>query len=194
MSRGTPKCHTVTVLTFRGDRTQFGQSIRQKLYDAENGLGGGPSAIECLLYAGHTGVLMDERKKIQGFNPDFGNKPIWQAMNELRNGDAFPGVVRDDTQGFADAEARNLQLLMLRVILPDWGFRAFHDKLNRQSKKSSYTYGFPNGDGDCNCTTWLEQLGYPCSAGAWTSSRHFRVSPTIQRDDSGNASSGEVIQ
>ncbi len=25
--------------------------------------------------------------------------------------------------------------------------------------------GFPNGDGDCNCTTWLERLGLPLLTG-----------------------------
>jgi hypothetical protein len=29
----------------------------------------------------------------------------------------------------------------------------------------AYSYGFPNGDGDCNCTTWLERLDLPLLTG-----------------------------
>ena len=34
-----------------------------------------------------------------------------------------------------------------------------------ERKNSQYSYGFPNGDGDCNCTTWLERLGLPLLTG-----------------------------
>ena len=30
---------------------------------------------------------------------------------------------------------------------------------------AAYTYGYPNGDGDCNCTTWFERLGLPLLTG-----------------------------
>ena len=30
---------------------------------------------------------------------------------------------------------------------------------------SRFTYGFPDGNGDCNCVTWLERLGLPLLTG-----------------------------
>src|SRR5262249_14392677 len=44
---------------------------------------------------------------------------------------------------------------------PDPAFHNFQRKLSAERHKSQYTYGFPNGDGDCNCVTWLERLALP---------------------------------
>ena len=52
------------------------------------------------------------------------------------------------------------------MILPDPGYHDFEGKLIAERKKSRYTYGFPNGDGDCNCTTWLERLALPLLSGS----------------------------
>jgi hypothetical protein len=40
------------------------------------------------------------------------------------------------------------------------------DKLSAERRKSRYNYGFPNGDGDCNCITWLERLALPLLSGS----------------------------
>ena len=103
MSTGVPQCRTVTVHAFQGDRGVLGQRVRKALDDEMNGRGPGPSPLECLLYTGHTGVSTDSDKAIYGFNPNLGKLPISQAMQRLRNGDALPGVVVDDTQVFAAA-------------------------------------------------------------------------------------------
>ncbi len=86
-------------------------------------------------------------------------------MQKLRNGEAFPGVVTDDTQVFAEAEAQVLLVRSFDVILPAPVFRGFQRKLTAERKSSQYSYGFPNGDGDCNCTTWLERLALPLLSG-----------------------------
>ena len=52
------------------------------------------------------------------------------------------------------------------MILPDPAFQEFELKLNAERSKSQYTYGFPNGDGDCNCATWLERLALPLISGS----------------------------
>ena len=158
MSTVAPQCRTVTVYTFRGDRSDFEREVRKKLDDQQHGQGAGPSTEDCLLYAGHTGVSTDAGKTIHGFNPDFGTLQIWVAMQHLRSGGAFPGVVLDDTAVFTRADQQGLRLLTFDVILPDPGLRVFQNRLKAERKKSKYSYGFPNGDGDCNCTTWLERL------------------------------------
>jgi hypothetical protein len=166
MSTGVPPCRTVAVYTFRGNRGTLGRRVRKALDDEVHGLGPGPTPRECLLYAGHTGVSTDSGNAIYGFHPDFGILPIWQAMQRLRNGDAFPGVVVDDTRVFAAARATRLRVQAFDVILPEPDFQDVERKLVAERKQSRYTYGFPNGDGDCNCTTWLERLALPLLSGS----------------------------
>ena len=109
MNAGVPQCRIVFVHTFHGDRATFGRSVRRALDNEMNGVGRGPARLDCLLYAGHTGVSTDSDNVIYGFNPDFGNLPIWQGMQLLRNGDAFPGVVLDDTQVFAECQKTSIE-------------------------------------------------------------------------------------
>jgi hypothetical protein len=122
------------------------------------------------LYAGHTGVSVapddSEPKVIWGFNPNIGHTPLWQAMQHLLNGNAYPGIVNDDTQVFAEARRNRLNVLIFDVLLPDRAFQDFENKLNAERKQSQYSYGFPNGDGDCNCATWLERLALPLISGS----------------------------
>jgi hypothetical protein len=176
-----PKCRTVTVYTFRGDRGAFGVGVRRALDDQRDGLGNGPTTTDCLLWAGHTGVSTDSDKTIYGFNPDIGKTPIWQAMQHLLSGDAFPGIVRDDTPVFQAAKGLKLKILTFGVILPDLDFQDFEQKLIAERAKSHYFYGFPNGDGNCNCTTWLERLALPLLSGKmdeFTGLPGFRDYPT----------------
>jgi len=170
----------VTVHLFRGNRGALGQKVRKALDDQQYGRGPGPSPLECLLYAGHTGVSTDSDPAIIfGFNPDFGNLPLWQAMQHLRNGAAFPGAVTDDTLVFAEAQKRRFKVLTFDVILPAPAFQDFERNLNAERNKSRYTYGFPNGDGECNCATWLERLALPLTSGSMiefatmTASSHY---------------------
>ena len=161
-----PACRTVTIHAFRGNRSVLGKGIRKKLDDEMNGRGPGPSMLECLLYAGHAGVSTYSDKTIHGFNPNVGSLPISLAMQKLRNGDAFPGIVHDDTQVFTAAKKQRLKVLSFDLILPDPSFQDFESRLRDERRRSRFTYGFPNGDGDCNCTTWLERLALPLLAGS----------------------------
>jgi hypothetical protein len=161
-----PTCQTIRIVAFRGDRTRpFSVAFQTKLDDEKNGVGPGPTTEECLLYAGHTGVSTDQETTIHAFNPDGTGVPMWQILNRLKNGERFPGVVRDDTTVFAAATNKGLALIRFDLILPDPEFQHFKDSLDEELLKSQYYYGFPNGDGDCNCTTWLERLGLPLLTG-----------------------------
>ncbi len=161
-----PSCRIVTVHAFRGDRTiGFSQRLFKALDDERNGLGSGPSEIDCLLFTGHTGVSTDVDRVIWGFNPDTGTDPIWQLINRLRNGDAYPGIVRDASAVFTAAQGHGLTVLRFDVALSPPSFRTIRRKLTAERSHSRYTYGFPDGDGDCNCTTWLERLGLPLLTG-----------------------------
>jgi len=174
-----PQCRTVTVHTFRGNRSPaFVRGVLGALDDQRNGRGPGPSKTECLLYSGHTGVSLDDDGAIYGFNADGGRDPLWRLMYNLRNGDAYPGIVLDDTAVFADAGRKRLVLLRFDITLPDPRFQAFRRKLIAERKQSQYSYGFPNGNGDCNCTTWLERLALPLLSG---SMEEFTALPGFQR-------------
>jgi hypothetical protein len=166
MSAGAPQCRTVTVHTFRGDRTSaFKQYIFGALDDQRNGRGFGPSRIACLLFSGHTGVSIDSDPRIYGFNPDGGNDPLWLVMQNLRSRLAYPGKVSDDTAVFTAAQQHGLRVLTVDVLLPQPSFTDFTKLLAAERNQSRFTYGFPDGDGDCNCTTWLERLGLPLLTG-----------------------------
>src|SRR5437763_13370544 len=107
-----PPCRVVTVHLFRGNRGAFGQRVRKALDDQRYGRGPGPTPQDCLLYAGHTGVSVDSQPSIiWGFNPSIGNTPLWQAMQDLLYGNAYPGIVNDDTQVFATAGKKRLNVL-----------------------------------------------------------------------------------
>jgi hypothetical protein len=160
-----PPCRTITVVAFRGDRTALAETFEKALENERDHGGARPGDIDCLLYAGHTGVSIDGTKRIFGFNPDGGVLPLWLLLDRLKNGDAFPGVVRDDTAVFASARRLGLPIITFDVILPDMRFREFRQSLMDERKGSQFTYGFPNGDGDCNCTTWLERLSLPLLTG-----------------------------
>lgn len=163
---GLPICQVITVFTFRGDRTMaFRQRVFRALDDQRRGRGPGPSINDCLLFAGHSGLSADAGKIIYGFNPDGGVHPIWQVIQHLKSGGAYPGMVRNDTAVFARAKQRGLTILRFDVALPPRRFRTFHGKLNAELKRSTFSYGFPDGDGDCNCTTWMERLGLPLLTG-----------------------------
>ncbi|HVC93732.1 MAG TPA: hypothetical protein VND64_08580 [Pirellulales bacterium] len=166
MSTSMPKCRTITVLAFRGDRTgAFAANFLNELDDEKRGLGPGPTNQDCLRFAGHSGISTDGAATIYGFNPDGTGNAVWQLMDGLKNGNAFPGIVRDDTAVFSAAPGYGLRVWSFEVILPDSPYQKFKQNLDLQRKKSQYSYGFPNGDGDCNCTTWLERLGLPLLTG-----------------------------
>jgi hypothetical protein len=100
-----------------------------------------------------------------GLNPDTTGIPLWELMEGLRNGDAFPGIVKDDTAVFSAAGSHGLVVMSFRVILPAPRFQDFQGRIDGERQASQSTYGYPNGDGDCHCTTWLERLGLPLLSG-----------------------------
>src|SRR5438128_114201 len=104
-------CRILTVVTFAGDCSHaFVRAVLKALDDEKNGRGRGPSPLDCLLYAGHTGVSTDGGKVVYAFNPEVGKLLVWQVMDRLKRGEAFPGIVRDDTVVFAAAVHHGLAL------------------------------------------------------------------------------------
>ena len=102
---------------------------------------------------------------IYGFHPDGGADPTWQVIQRLRSGGAYPSIVRNDTAVFAAAQQHGLMVLKFDVALSPPNFQAFRRRLTAERRQSRYAYGFPDGDGDCNCTTWIERLGVPLLTG-----------------------------
>src|SRR5262249_59130390 len=142
-----------------------GARFKRGLDEQESGRGPGPTTLDCLFLVGHTGVSTDGGTTIYEFNPDPTGIPLWKLMEGLKNGDAYPGIVRDDTAAFSAAGRHGLVVMSFQVVLPDPRFREFQGRLDRERQASQYTYGYPNGDGDCNCTTWLERLVLPLLSG-----------------------------
>ena len=135
MSSTVPACRTINVVAFRGDRSRaFAAAVLGALDDEKNGRGPGASVLDCLLFAGHTGVSLDGGTTIYGFNPDGGGNPVWHLLNGLKNGDGFPGVVRGDTGVFTAAQNHGLQLLAFEVILPDPRFQDFQRALDAERR------------------------------------------------------------
>jgi len=159
-------CRIISVITFFGDRSHaFVRGFLRALDDEKNGRGRGPSRLNCTFFTGHTGVSVDGRKVVYAFNPDVGNLPVWQFMNHLKRGEALPGIVRDDTAVFAAAAKGGLAIHSFEVLIPDARFQDFQAVLSAEQQQSRFTYGFPDGNGDCNCTTWLERIGLPLLTG-----------------------------
>jgi hypothetical protein len=166
MSVSPPACRSIEIIAFRGDRSRaFAARFLRELEDEKTGRAPGPSALECLFFTGHVGVSTDGGIETYGFNPDPGIVPTWQAMEQLKDGKAFRGVVREDTAVFSTARSRGLFVQSFEIILPEPAFHAFATRLDAERNNSQYSYGFPNGDGDCNCVTWLERLGLPLFTG-----------------------------
>jgi hypothetical protein len=92
--------------------------LADALRDGRSGRGPGPSALERLLLAGHAGVSTDAGAAIFGFTPDAGGLAAWQVVYGLRNGDAFPGIVTDDTDVFTAARQHDLAVEAFDVLLP----------------------------------------------------------------------------
>ena len=159
-------CRIVTIYAFLGDRKRafFGPFLKA-LAEERAGRDAGPSALDCLLYTGHTGVSMNSGSNIYGFNPSPSHHPIWRLLDDLKNGEAFPGIVSDDTSVFNAARQRGLGIRSFQVLFPDKEFEAFQTNLDRERNRSQFTYGFPDGNGDCNCVTWMERLGVPLLTG-----------------------------
>lgn len=166
MTSPTPHCRAVTVCTFGGERSRaFARAFLDAL-DEERFRGGpGPGAVTCLLFTGHTGISTDGGTTVYGFNPNTGGRAAWEVFDRLKSGAAFPGVVTDDTAAFAAARGRGMTVHHIDVLLPGARFQEFEARLDAERATSQYAYGFPNGDGDCNCTTWVERLGVPLLTG-----------------------------
>jgi len=166
MTATIPPCRTVTVFAFSGDRSKpFLLAVQRALADEEHGRGAGPTRLDCLFFTGHAGVSTDDGITVHGFHPDGGGIPISQLLRRLRRRQAFPGIVRDDTSVFTAARQRGLGVRSFAVIFPEPRFQQFQATLDAERRTSQYSYGFPDGDGDCNCITWLERLGLPLLTG-----------------------------
>jgi hypothetical protein len=153
-------CRPVTVVAFAGDRSRlFAARVLGALANGRSGRGPGPSPLECLLLAGHAGVSTDAGATISAFNPDAGGLSAWQVLQGLQNGDAFPGIVTDDTGILTAASQHGLAVEAFDVLLPEPAFQLFIAALGRERQSSQYSYGFLDSDGDCNCITWIERLG-----------------------------------
>jgi hypothetical protein len=166
MGSPIPPCRTVRVVLFRGDRSKAAARSLELAFGAEkNGVGPGPSELDRIRVAGHAGASIDLGMTVYGFYPDGAGLAGWQIFDQLKSGQALPGIARDDTALFAALRTPGLPVQSFDIILPDPQLRAFQMALDGERQISQHSYGFPNGDGDCNCVTWMERLGLPLLTG-----------------------------
>jgi hypothetical protein len=159
-------CRTIKVIAFRGSHSKaFARHFRQAILAEKAGLRPGPSPVECLLHIGHAALSMDGGTTAYGFTAEAAGLPIWQTFDRLRNGEALPGVVRNDVAVYSAAQSHAMTILSFDILLPESGFQDLQASLDAEREKSQYSYSFPNGDGDCNCVTWLERMGLPLLTG-----------------------------
>ena len=148
MSNTTPVCRTITVFAFHGHRSRrFAAAFLKAIDDEKSGGGPGPSMLDCLFFAGHSGVSTDGGRTISGFNPNPQGVAVWQSMDRLKKGEAFPGIVRDDTAVFAAAPSNGLTVVSVEIILPDPQFHAFQGTLDIERKTSQYSLDSPKATG-----------------------------------------------
>jgi hypothetical protein len=153
-------------LFFCGDRSRAAARVFRAALDAErNGAGPSLSELDRILVTGHAGVSLDLGSTVYGFHPDDTHLPSWQVFERLKKGETLPGVVRDDTAIFAALTGRGLPIRTFDVVLPDPQLRLFQMALDGERQISQHSYRFPDGEGDCNCVTWLERLGLPLLTG-----------------------------
>jgi hypothetical protein len=128
--------------------------------------GVGPTRDEALVYAGHAAISLDSGRTKWGFNP---SNPAALSMkrflNRLKAGEAFPGQVLDDASAFQLARRHRLPIRKITLLVPGFEFRRIQNELALEQNRSKYKYGFPDGDGDCNCVTWIEKMGIPLATG-----------------------------
>lgn len=169
MSVTVEPCRRINVAAFRGDRSAaFFARFQRRQNDKDRGIGSGPTRSECLYDAGHAAISMDNGPTLHGFSPDRSGLTTRQLFDRLRNGDALPGVVSDDTQMFEDAVDDGLTVHTIEIVLPQSRFEMLDAVLADEIQRSRFTYGFPNGEGDCNCVTWMERIGVPLLTGLMT--------------------------
>ena len=64
-------------------------------------------------------------------------------MDALQAGEAFPGLVSDDTAVFKAATSRGLGVFSFQVLLPDSRFAAFQRRLQDEYAAANSTMVFP---------------------------------------------------
>jgi hypothetical protein len=160
-----PSCRSIAVFAFRGNRARaFATAHLKALDEAKNRRGPGPSALDCLLFAGHAGVSMDGGATIYGFNPD-GGVPAWQMMDQLKRGDAFPGVVRDDTSVFSAARKCGLIIPLFEIICRTRNFRISVRGLTQNGRRVSIPMASQTGMANATASPGLNASDCRCSPG-----------------------------
>jgi hypothetical protein len=135
------------------------------------GVGDQPPTLEdCILYAGHAGVSFGSRfGPIYGFLPrTLGIDPLTiitrlKSLNPAER--VFPGEVSDHRPIFELAAEYGLtrmppvEVITLECSYPVGAADTIEKVVSEQLKGVDLTYSFPGRGGNCNCVTWLTDVG-----------------------------------
>ncbi|MCE3602670.1 PAAR domain-containing protein [Massilia sp. P8910] len=123
---------------------------------------------------GHVGYSLDGGKTIYGFGPDVPkNMTAFEAVQSLREGTMYKGIITDDTAVFAEV-AKNPSIgrdgapqVVIEQKIPMTQAQydavvAAHEARGVKMPMDDLLYGFPK-EGGCtfNCATYPSQMGIP---------------------------------
>ncbi len=123
---------------------------------------------------GHVGYSFDGGQQIFGFGPKVPvGMPVYDAVQSLRNGASYPGIITDDTALFRSVAENpavgrgGLPQVVIQQKIPvsqaDFdAIKAAHDAVGINNPINNVFYGFP-GKNICtfNCATFPSSLGIP---------------------------------
>jgi hypothetical protein len=144
---------TVTIVAYRGDRSV---TLANRCDGLEL-----PEATfqELILYAGHVGVSFENEPEIYGFLPTVPKVAPTELLRRLKNSESFPGSVSDHQQVFRFAETHGRIVHRLDYLYSRDRADAVRARIVKECASCSLSYSFPDGLGDCNCATWLREMG-----------------------------------
>jgi len=157
--------------------------ISGKLASSASGGAGSPrdlldGSVHPYTVTGHVGYSFDGGKTIFGFGPDVSGKSSYEAIQSLRNGDTYPGIVTVDTDVFIGV-ANNPGVVRggvpqvvyeQKIPVTQEQFaeiKNLHDSIELKKPMEDVYYAFPGkggaNPGTCyfNCATFPSYLGVP---------------------------------
>ncbi|MEJ8798680.1 PAAR domain-containing protein [Trinickia caryophylli] len=123
---------------------------------------------------GHVGYSFDGGQQIFGFGPKVPEgMPAYDAVQSLRHGESYPGIITDDTGVFASV-AKNPAIgrdgvpqtvIEQKIPLSQADFdaiKAAHEAIGVDNPMDNVFYGFPGKNANTyNCATFPSSLGIP---------------------------------
>jgi len=120
---------------------------------------------------GHVGYSLDDGRTIYGFGPDVGEMSAFEAVQSLRQGNRYPGIITDDTPVFRDVfenpgigrDGKPQVVYEQKIPVSREQYKSIlaeHEARGVNAPMDDVFYGFP-GKNECtyNCATYPSRFG-----------------------------------